>query len=114
MEKIMELIKKKGIDKGIQDAINKSYALTGGNISQDDITEAVKNIIRLEIIRNHDLSDAVFDAMFDKVVDKIAAELNITCQPDVCEEKGDDLKENLIEQVGNVHQGLVAILKFLS
>ena len=29
MEKIMELIKKKGIDKGIQDAINKSYALTG-------------------------------------------------------------------------------------
>ena len=50
MEKIMELIKKKGIDKGIQDAINKSYALTGGNISQDDITEAVKNIIRLEII----------------------------------------------------------------
>ena len=55
MEKIMELIKKKGIDKGIQDAINKSYALTGGNISQDDITEAVKNIIRLEIIRNHHL-----------------------------------------------------------
>ena len=105
MEKIMELIKKKGIDKGIQDAINKSYALTGGNISQDDITEAVKNIIRLEIIRNHDLSDAVFDTMF---------ELNITCQPDVCEEKGDDLKENLIEQVGNVHQGLAAILKFLS
>ena len=39
MEKIMELIKKKGIDKGIQDAINKSYVLTGGNISQDDITE---------------------------------------------------------------------------
>lgn len=102
MEKIMELIKKKGIDKGIQDAINKSYALTGGNI------------IRLEIIRNHDLSDAVFDTMFDKVVDEIAAELNITCQPDVCEEKGDDLKENLIEQVGNVHQGLAAILKFLS
>lgn len=57
---------------------------------------------------------AVFDAMFDKVVDEIAAELNITCQPDVCEEKGDDLKENLIEQVGNVHQGLAAILKFLS
>lgn len=107
MEKIMELIKKKGIDKGIQDAINKSYALTGGNISQDDITEAVKNIIRLEIIRNHDLADAVFDTMFDKVVDEIAAELNITCQPDVCE-------ENLIEQVGNVHQGLAAILKFLS
>lgn len=53
-------------------------------------------------------------AMFDKVVDEIAAELNITCQPDVCEEKGDDLKENLIEQVGNVHQGLAAILKFLS
>lgn len=81
MEKIMELIKKKGIDKDIQDAVNKSYVLTGGNISQDDITEAVKNI---------------------------------TCQPDVCEEKGDDLKENLIEQVGNVHQGLAAILKFLS
>ena len=113
MEMIMELIKKKGIDKDIQDAVNKSYVLTGGNISQDDITEAVKNIIRLEIIRNHDLSDAVFDAMFDKVVDEIAAELNITCQPDVCEEKGDDLKENLIERVGNVHQGLAAILKFL-
>lgn len=59
-------------------------------------------------------SDAVFDAMFDKVVDEIAAELNITYQPDVCEEKGDDLKESLIEQVGNVHQGLAAILKFLS
>ena len=52
MEKIMELIKKKGIDKDIQDAVNKSYVLTGGNISQDDITEAVINIIRLEIIRN--------------------------------------------------------------
>lgn len=110
MEKIMELIKKKGIDKDIQDAVNKSYVLTGGNISQDDITEGVKDIIRLEIIRNHDLSDA----MFDKVVDEIAAELNITYQPDVCEEKGDDLKESLIEQVGNVHQGLAAILKFLS
>ena len=30
MEKIMELIKKKGIDKDIQDAVNKSYVLTGG------------------------------------------------------------------------------------
>ena len=50
----------------------------------------------------------------ENLVDEIAAELNITCQPDVCEEKGDDLKENLIEQVGNVHQGLAAILKFLS
>ena len=114
MKKVMELIKKKGIDKSIQDAVNKSYVLTGGNISQDEITEAVKNIIRLEIIRNRDLTDAVFDAMFDKAIDNIADELNITYRPDVYEEKEDDLKENLIEQVGNVHQGLSAILKFLS
>ena len=112
MEKIMELIKKKGIDKGIQDAVNKSYTLTGGNISQDDVTEAVKNIIRLEIIRNHDLSEAVFDAMFDKVVDEIVARLNITYQPDVYEGKEDELKENLRTQTDICH-AIVTIIKSL-
>lgn len=81
MEKIMELIKKKGIDKGIQDAINKSYALTGGNISQDDITEAVKNIIRLEIIRNPELSDAFAEYALDLAMDSVVNRLVKTICP---------------------------------
>lgn len=51
---------------------------------------------------------------YQEIGDKFGISRQRVHQPDVCEEKGDDLKENLIEQVGNVHQGLAAILKFLS
>ena len=45
MNKVMNIIKEKGIDKKLQDSVNRVVSLSGGNIPQEEIDLSVKHIL---------------------------------------------------------------------
>lgn len=82
MNKVMNIIKEKGIDKKLQDSVNRAVSFSGGNIPQEEIDLSVKHILEFEMHMNPDFEDAFAEYAYDLAMDNLVKELGIKYDPD--------------------------------
>lgn len=107
MNKVMDIIKEKGIDKRLQDSVNRTASFCGGNITQDVIDSSVKHILEFEIDRNPELEDAFAEYAYDLAMDKLVEELGIKYNPD------SDAAKNHSERDHAMHQAAVLLSRII-
>ena len=82
MNKVMNIIKEKGIDKKLQDSVNRAVSFSGGNIPQEEIDLSVKHILEFEMHMNPAFEDAFAEYAYDLAMDNLVKELGIKYDPD--------------------------------
>lgn len=82
MNKVMNIIKEKGIDKNLQNSVNRAVSFSGGNIPQEEIDLSVRNILDLEMHMNPAFEDAFAEYAYDLAMDNLVKELGIKYDPD--------------------------------
>lgn len=94
MNKVVEILKAKGIAKRIQSNVDKTAALLEMPISQEDIDRSVKLIVDLECRRDPELGRVFAEYAFDLAMNSIVKELGIKCnhEPDPIRNVSDEDK----------------------
>lgn len=82
MNKVMNIIKEKGIDKKLQGSVNRVVSLSGGNTPQEEIDLSVKHILEFEIYMDPDFEDAFAEYAYDLAMNNLVKELGIKYDPD--------------------------------
>ena len=65
MSKVVEMLKEKGIAERIQRNVDRSVALFGKDVPQEEIDKSVRIILDFELHRNPELSDAFAEYALD-------------------------------------------------
>ncbi len=82
MNKMMNIIKEKSIDKKLQDSVNRAVSLSGGNIPQEEIDLSVKYILEFEMHMDPDFADAFVEYAYNLAMNNLVKELGIKYDPD--------------------------------
>lgn len=77
MSKVVEMLKEKGIAERIQRNVDRSVALFGKDVPQEEIDKSVRIILDFELHRNPELSDAFAEYALDLAMDSVVKELGI-------------------------------------
>lgn len=75
MSKVVEMLKEKGIAERIQRNVDRSVALFGKDVPQEEIDKSVRIILDFELHRNPELSDAFAEYALDLAMDSVVKEL---------------------------------------
>lgn len=82
MNRVISIIKEKGIDKKLQDSLNRTVRFCGEEFPQEIIDKATKSILEIEMLRNPDLEYAFAEYSYDLAMNNIVKELGIKYDPD--------------------------------
>lgn len=105
MNKVMNIIKEKGIDKKLQDSVNRAVCFSGGNIPQEEIDLSVKHILEFEMHMNPDFEDAFAEYAYDLAMNNLVKELGIKYDPDAV--------KNYSERDHAIHSFAVMLAKMI-
>lgn len=89
MSKVVEMLKEKGIAERIQRNVDRSVALFGKDVPQEEIDEAVRAILDFEFKRNSDLGNALAEYALDLAMDSVVKELGIKYNPEAAKNLSD-------------------------
>lgn len=82
MNKFIEILKEKGIDKDMQDSVDRVTSFFHGNASQAVIDKSVKQIIEISIGRDDVLKEAFCEYSYENGINAVIKELDIKYNPD--------------------------------
>lgn len=105
MNKLLSVIKEKGIDKRLHNSVNSVASLCGGNIPQEEIDLSVRHILDLEMHMNPDFEDAFAEYAYDLAMNNLVKELDIKYDPDAV--------KNYSERDHAIHSFTVMLAKMI-
>ena len=82
MDKFVEIFKEKGLDKAIQNAVDRVTTFFHGDVSQAVIDRSVKQMIEISIRQDDVLREAFCEYSYESGINAAIKELDIKYNPD--------------------------------